>query len=119
MIIKKEPWEEDKPDSVLGDHSSRGLVTETLKRSNGQLDAEHIMRAASLASDRVYNKQQVAPRPLAPEASFSPCLKREFPLQRSVFCCTFRSLTAPSLSLVSPPAKSRLSSIRWAKLTQR
>lgn len=29
---------------------------------------------------------------------------------RSVFCCTFRSLTAPSLSLAFFPAKSRLSS---------
>ncbi len=30
--------------------------------------------------------------------------------KRCIFCCTFRSLTTPSLSLVSAPVKSRLSS---------
>src|SRR6185436_15423506 len=34
---------------------------------------------------------------------------------RSVFCYTFRSLTAPSLSLVSSPVKSRLSSVLSTK----
>ena len=37
--------------------------------------------------------------------SFKTSLK-----ERDVFCYTFRSLTAPSLSLVSAPMKSRLSS---------
>lgn len=36
---------------------------------------------------------------------------------RNIFCCTFRSLAAPSLSLVSSPVKSRLSSDASASAT--
>ncbi len=44
----------------------------------------------------------------SPKWAFSACPARE--RWRNVFCYTFRSLAAPSLSLVSSPVKSRLSS---------
>lgn len=46
------------------------------------------------------------------KACISPCKKGKKAFLRYAFCCTFRSLTAPSLSLVSSPVESRLSSPR-------
>jgi hypothetical protein len=62
-----------------------------------------------LASDRVYHRLSFLKSSLLLKQAFHPvCLVQS--KQRNIFCYTFRSLTAPSLSLVSSPAKSRLSS---------
>ncbi len=76
-----------------------------------------ITASLGLASDRVYSSLHLCQVRLIPEISifslshiFSHPKMEKGSDERNVFCYTFRSLAAPSLSLVSSPAKSRLSS---------
>lgn len=93
----------------LGNHSSRDPVTKILKRSLRGRCAEN-NHAPCLASDRVYSTLHSCKCGGLPKPAFSACPTR-LKVKRSIFCYTFRSLAAPSLSLVSSPAKSRLSSL--------
>ncbi len=63
-----------------------------------------------LASDRVYHRLSLLKSGTAPQSlHFTLSVPKR--KQRNIFCYTFRSLAAPSLSLVSSPLKSRLSSL--------
>jgi|GEM_PF-5956277 hypothetical protein len=66
------------------------------------------MANSFLASGGVCMRSFLTEGRLGPKPSFSPCLVLRH--QRFVFCYTFRSLAAPSLSLAPFSLKSRLSS---------
>jgi hypothetical protein len=107
--------ESDKPDFVIclatkSNHSSRVCVATVLKRFTLGPPGAGVFALNFLASDRVYSALHLYRsgrliKPAFSAFSFKTSLK-----ERDVFCYTFRSLTAPSLSLVSAPMKSRLSS---------
>src|ERR1700741_5379773 len=70
---------------------------------------KRLKRLLFLASDGVYSSRYISITRLVLKTSIFS-LSFKLIERRCVFCCTFRSLTAPSISLASLPAKSRLSS---------
>jgi len=110
MQSLKKKRETSKPDSVAkaSSHSSRGSIAAPLKRPLRSL-AENHNAPFGLASDRVC-RLLLSPKagPVHKTGHFTLPAKRT--RQRYTFCCTFRGLSAPSVSLVSSPVKSRLSS---------
>lgn len=119
--IKEKDWEAGKPDPVTngscpplaGNHSSRELVAKLLKRSTLRHSGELYSPIFDLASNRVCQQSGFPDLRCTHKAqlfTLSAGLLRD--RQRNVFCYTFHSLTASSLSLVFSPVKSRLSSSR-------
>lgn len=77
---KREIREDRKPDPVnrqkilpAGNHSSRNIVTNALKRPLGSA-AENCIASTRLASDRVYNSFKSPQMRTAHKAAISPCL---------------------------------------------
>lgn len=108
--LKGKKWESDKPDFVVSNHSSGRYVTVPLERSVACTRGERKNRTRSLLL-------QIGFIALCFSANETSLIKPAFSAllflreQRIVFCYTFRSLTAPSVSLVSSPVKSGLSSL--------
>ncbi len=72
-LLRKSYRKRGKPDSVLGSHSSRGLVTKFLKRFWG-CRAKSSFKTSPLASGGVYSFNAFPQRGRATSSTFSSCL---------------------------------------------
>lgn len=94
---------------LVSSHSSRDFVTKILKRylwssAKNRLTLRSTLLQIGFVSALSYLRCGWLLKP-----TFHP-VRKTCVLRRSAFCYTFRSLTAPSISLVSSSVKSRLSS---------
>jgi len=96
---------------------SSARVENSLSTREAENSLNTCKESSLLASDRVCRTLHFyrCSQPL--RLAFQPTL-RSIDLKRFAFCYTFRSLSTPSLSLVSVPMMSRLSSQVWLPTPQ-